>query len=235
MSKRAIPVELRLYSWPHYAAVARMVRYETLNYDDVKPYVEELERHFGADKIREAVLDVCRVNWNTKPVTIELRPEVRKHCFQLLGPSPEQEDEFYRHPGGTPRQRPPRKVPDALAFTAGGKTVAENEERAKGKSSKRSEETPDLKVFEPAKNGKGADVAEPAKAPPAESTKPEPDNPLTRLSDERLRKRYRHARSALRFHGKDSPASDEVRKSLSEIVEELRRRGIEVPGGRFSQ
>jgi hypothetical protein len=118
-AKRSVALADRLYSWEHYAAVARMVRYETLLYDDAKPYVEELERRYGADKVRESVADVCRTNWHEQPVTIGLRPEARKHCFQLLGPAPEQEDGFYRHPDGTPRERPARKPPDALAWKAG--------------------------------------------------------------------------------------------------------------------
>ncbi len=113
MSKAA--VALWLYTRAEYAAVARMVRYETLDYDDVKPYVEQLERRFGAAKVQQAVLDVCHVDWAAKPVTVRLRPEVRPHCFQLLGPAPEQEDWFYTNDDGTPRERPPRKVPDALA------------------------------------------------------------------------------------------------------------------------
>src|SRR5262245_30659999 len=96
-----------------------MVRYETLLYEDAKSYVEELERQFGAAKVQAAVTDVCQTNWHEKPVTIALRPEVRKHCFGLLGPAPEQEDEFFRHPDGSPRPRPPRKEPDALAWKAG--------------------------------------------------------------------------------------------------------------------
>jgi hypothetical protein len=102
-----------------------MVRYETLLYDDAKAYIEELERRYGAGKVREAVADVCRTNWHEQPVTIGLRPEARKHRFQLLGPAPEQEDAFYRHPDGTPRERPPKKPPDALAWKAGSRPASE--------------------------------------------------------------------------------------------------------------
>ncbi|MFO0809062.1 MAG: hypothetical protein U0746_10595 [Gemmataceae bacterium] len=38
-AKRSVALSDRFYFWEHYAAVARMVRYyETLRYDDVKPF-----------------------------------------------------------------------------------------------------------------------------------------------------------------------------------------------------
>ncbi len=39
---------------------------------------------------------------------VQFRPEVRPRLGQLLGPAPEQEDAFHRHPDGTPRERPKR-------------------------------------------------------------------------------------------------------------------------------
>jgi len=116
MRGKQVTVGHRLYSWPEYAAVARAVRYETLFFDDVMPYFEELGRRFGQAKVQAAVNDVCQLNRDATPVTVHLKPEVRRQCFGLLGPTPEQEDEYYRHPDGSPQERPPRKEPDAVAF-----------------------------------------------------------------------------------------------------------------------
>ncbi|MFO0809060.1 MAG: hypothetical protein U0746_10585 [Gemmataceae bacterium] len=220
-AKKSVPLADRLYSWSHYAAVARMVRYETLLYEDVKPYVEELGRRFGAEKVREAVLDVCQTNWQEQPVTIALRAEVRKHCFQLLGPAPEQEDEFYRHPGGQPRERPPKKLPDAIAWKAQGGDSA----------GARPPEVPrrdreDVAAEPPTHKREGEEGAASSEVPTGEAC----ESPLARLADERLVKRYRNARAALRFHDKQSETAADVRRSLAELVAEFDRRGLEVPG-----
>jgi hypothetical protein len=85
-TKGTAPLGDRLYFWDHYAAVARAVRYETLTREDLEPYLRHLEERYGASNVREAVQEVCHTNWHTKPETVQLRPEVRKLCFGLLGP-----------------------------------------------------------------------------------------------------------------------------------------------------
>jgi hypothetical protein len=40
---------------------------------------------------------------------VKFRESVRPLMWQLLGPAPEQEDAFYRHPDGTPRERPKKE------------------------------------------------------------------------------------------------------------------------------
>jgi hypothetical protein len=57
-------VSVRLYFWPEYAVVLRIVRYEAPCYRDTKPHAADLAREFGAEKVREAVADVCRTNWH---------------------------------------------------------------------------------------------------------------------------------------------------------------------------
>jgi hypothetical protein len=42
---------------------------------------------------------------------VAFRTQVRRLAFQLLGPPPEQEDAFWRHPDGTPMERPRRENP----------------------------------------------------------------------------------------------------------------------------
>ncbi len=219
MKSQGVPVSVRLYFWPEYAAVARMVRYETLRYEDAKPYVEELERQFGAAKVREAVADVCQTNWNEKPVTIALRPEVRKHCFQLLGPAPEQEDAFYRHPDGTPRPRPPRKEPDALAWKAGKPSA--------GVPAAKGVEGPKPKAKRKGTRANSGSVAG-ASAPPAEAPeetpvlkvvpKPEPDLRA-------MRRRYRTLLKAYRACPTDSPARAAIKADVLALRREIRAAG----------
>lgn len=40
-----------------------------------------------------------------------LKANVRKLCFGLLGPAPEDEDWYYRNPDGTPSERPKKPKP----------------------------------------------------------------------------------------------------------------------------
>ncbi len=252
-TKTSVVVE-KLYTDEVYAAVARAVRYEVLVRDDMEPYLRHLEETFTASEVREAVLDVCLVRWTEKPVTMHLRPELKPHCFGLLGPAPEQEDWFYTNNDGSPRPRPPRKRPDALVWkeqqrvgeSAGNvraKDSGKRQKKGKGKEVVRKDPPASPVREEPVfTNGRAvilpmtpkaeqpAAAAEAAMPPaPAATATPEAPNPLTGLSDERLLKRWKHARSALRFHGKDarSPAAQEVRASLAELAAEMDRRGMD--------
>jgi hypothetical protein len=219
-AKRSVALADRLYSWEHYAAVARMVRYETLLYDDAKPYIEELERRFGADKVREAVADVCRTNWHEQPVTIGLRPEVRKHCFQLLGPAPEQEDAFYRHPDGTPRERPPKKPPDALAWKAGDRPTPapKTDSWAKGRGAKR-KPTTYQEVSGVVTEGTVAH-AKAAEPPPLLKIVPKPEPDLRAM-----KRRYRTLVKAFRAFPADSPARVAIKADIQALRREIHAAG----------
>jgi hypothetical protein len=219
-AKSSVALADRLYFWEHYAAVARMVRYETLLYDDTKPYVEDLERRYGADKVREAVADVCRTNWHEQPVTISLRPEARKHCFQLLGPAPEQEDAFYRHPDGTPRERPAKKPPDALAWNAENRPAPAltTGSQAKGRGARR-RLTTYQEVSRVVTEGAAAH-AKAAEHPPALEVMPKPEPDLRAM-----KRRYRTLVKAFRACPADSPTRAALKADVQALRREIRAAG----------
>jgi hypothetical protein len=220
-AKRSVALADRLYSWEQYAAVARMVRYETIRYDDARPYVEELERRYGAEKVREAVADVCRTNWHEQPVTIGLRPEVRKLCFGLLGPAPEQEDAFYRHPDGTPRERPPKKPPDALVWKAGNRPAPSPEtDSARTRPGAKRKPTTYQEVSGVVTEGTTAH-AKAAEPPPVLKVVPKPEADVRALKGW-----YRTLVTAFRACPADSPARAAIKADIQAL-----RREIQVAGG----
>jgi len=217
MRGNPVPVGQRLYFWPEYAAVARAVRYETLLYDDAKPYFEELERRFGQAKVQAAVVDVCQVNRGGTPVTVHLKPEVRKQCFSLLGPAPEQEDDFYRHPDGTPRERPVRKLPDALAFKNETLAVAGKREAAAPP------QPPPGRPLSRSAYNEVADIVGRGTAGFAAAAPPD-----TSPADLRaLKRKYRTLVSAFRMTAADSPA----RVPIKADIQALRRQIHDAAGG----
>ena len=50
------------------------------------------------------------------PPRYELIGEARDWCWQLLGPPPEKQDTFFRHPDGTPMARPAKNPPPPTAL-----------------------------------------------------------------------------------------------------------------------
>jgi hypothetical protein len=141
-------------------------------------------------------------------------------------------------------KRPPKKLPDALVFKNEGRAPsgptppppregAPKPER-NDKARRRSVSQSVSRTVSEGMSACDAKEREPH-AKPALKVVPRPEesetaNPLPKLSDERLVKRYKNARAALRFHDKGSEAAAEVRKSLAELVAEFDRRGLEVPG-----
>jgi hypothetical protein len=66
---------------------------------------------FDKVKVESAIYHLCtfegQMRCNPPPLArVMFREEVRPLMWQLLGPAPEQEDAFWRHPDGTPAERP---------------------------------------------------------------------------------------------------------------------------------
>jgi hypothetical protein len=225
----------RLYSSPEYAAVAKAVRYEVLTYDDVKPYFEELERRFGQTNIQAAVIDVCQVNWHESPVTVHLKPEIRKRCYGLLGPAPEQEDEFYRHPDGTPKERPPRSEPDAIVFNREHRPpqveTAEPQQAEKPKRSRRPRRTTGYQAVAAAvADGQAAyakDHATQAENEPAD-TRPLEER-IRDMEGAELMKNYFKAKAILAANDPTAHHFNLAKESYPLLEAECKRRGYSLP------
>jgi hypothetical protein len=104
------PLWHRIYFDPVYTEIARAIGYAGCTYRDMLALLEPLGERFGKQRVESATYHLVtfegQMTCNPKPLAqVSLRAEVRKLCWQLLGPPPETEDEFYRHPDGTPVER----------------------------------------------------------------------------------------------------------------------------------
>lgn len=105
------PLSVRLYQDPVYFELARLVGYAGKPVDQLVKESEPLLKEHGRHAMNLASQELIVVNDAAEPPMATLNPHARKLCFQLLGPAPEQEDAFYRHPDGTPRERPAKPEP----------------------------------------------------------------------------------------------------------------------------
>src|SRR5689334_6002413 len=95
----------KLYFREEYWQVTRIIGYAGCTPSDFWDAAKKLPR-FAQHKFESALYELTR--WDKReasPPRYELRDDVRRFCWQLLGPPPEDEDRFYRHPDGTPRER----------------------------------------------------------------------------------------------------------------------------------
>lgn len=88
------PLWHRLYFDPVYTAVARVIGYEGFYYREMEEKLQPLYDRFDKVRVESAVYYLAtyegQMTVNPKPlVPVSLRPNVRKLCFQLLGPPPE--------------------------------------------------------------------------------------------------------------------------------------------------
>jgi hypothetical protein len=88
MSKE--PLVLRLYFQPHMHELTRFISYGGKREKQVKEKCDELRERFGDQKVMWAMHELTTKDEATG-LTV-LRPNVRKLCWQLLGPAPEHEE-----------------------------------------------------------------------------------------------------------------------------------------------
>lgn len=101
------PLAIRLYQDEALQAVARLVGYTGQPYPMNEEETRRLCERFGKERIVAAADEL--LDYDTEEKVAILKPDVRKLCFGLLGPAPEQEDWFYRNPDGTPAERPKKE------------------------------------------------------------------------------------------------------------------------------
>jgi hypothetical protein len=95
----------RLYHDQAYVETARLIGYAGIEMSAFWDKAKALG--IPNNKLLSAVYDLTRHDKREeKPARYELRGDVRDLCWQLLGPPPEKEDAFWRHPDGTPMERP---------------------------------------------------------------------------------------------------------------------------------
>jgi hypothetical protein len=124
MKRKRNKLSDRLFNEPHYRALAKAVGYAELSMDQAREKVAPLCGQFCAEELRAAEEELFDRNTEGEQVKIRLKPHVRKLCFALLGPAPEQADWYYRHPDGTPMQRPDGRAKEETPSPAPLETVS---------------------------------------------------------------------------------------------------------------
>ena len=124
--KRDLPLLDRLYQEPLLQEICRFVGYFGTTFRELQRKLELLGEAYGKRRAESASWHLCSFEGqNTvKPAPlakVELRSDVRRYCFQLLGPPPEQWDQFYRNADGTPGSQHEAKMAELAERT--GKPV----------------------------------------------------------------------------------------------------------------
>jgi len=97
------PLSMRIFNDSLYTAICRVVHYCGFPFRELAEHLRLLVEQHGAKKVSEALFELClHTNWRTM-----LKPETRKACWGLLGPPPEQWDEYYTTWDHQPLPRPP--------------------------------------------------------------------------------------------------------------------------------
>ena len=94
---REQPLSVRLYFHPHLYELARALGYQGLPVPAAREKLRALADKYGKAKMRAASKELVRIDPSTDPPTARLKDDVRKLCWQLLGPPPEPGAE--RHAG----------------------------------------------------------------------------------------------------------------------------------------
>src|SRR5262245_12976409 len=113
MSKEQ-PLYLRLYQDQCFSEVARTIGYKGLQYLYLDERMQPLYERFGKERVQSAVYHLATFEGdnrtNVSPlVKVELRPHVRKLCYQLLGLPPEHPEHKRFHPEARPAIDEPAK------------------------------------------------------------------------------------------------------------------------------
>ncbi len=122
------PLHERIYFDACYTAVARAVGYAGCVYRELHEKLAEAVKQFGQQRVDSATHHIVtfegQMTVNPKPLAnVQLRADVRKHCWGLLGPPPEHPwHELFKRPeplpppwemepDGSPRKKQPAPPP----------------------------------------------------------------------------------------------------------------------------
>jgi predicted peroxiredoxin len=100
-----VPLYMKLYFQEAYSEVARIVGYAGFPRDQLEEKMKGMVDRFGRTKIQDVCSDLITMKFDGKEkrsgpqgnATVHLKEEVRKLCWQLLGPPPEKKAEFEKN------------------------------------------------------------------------------------------------------------------------------------------
>jgi hypothetical protein len=96
------PLSLRLYQEPHLTAIVRLLGYDGLPAPEAKERLKPLCEQFSQERMQAAVKELVEIDSSADPPVARLSATVRRLAWQLLGPPPEQAEQF-RAPTAWPR------------------------------------------------------------------------------------------------------------------------------------
>jgi hypothetical protein len=198
------PLIHRIHSDPAYRDIIKLVTYRgmatPISPDD---YAGLVERH-GKDRLIRASEALVDIDADKKLAT--LKAEVRKHCTAILGPAPEEWDEFYAGVANPP-PNPYRGEREEIDIVAEAIATAIEEE-----------------------TGMGCEVTrEPRQPSPDTAKQPTELDELRQTHGRRLRQLLFAEHDRYRLHAPSDPVHQEVLRRMDSLEAEMRRRGNKVP------
>jgi hypothetical protein len=212
--EKALPLSHRLYYDPAYVALARAIRDATMPCEELRKKLAAAEKEFGVPKLDQAAREMLDYDQEDKTLVARLKPHVRKLCFGLLGPPPEEAADFYRNTDGSwPANTPPEV-----------REQAENDQkRTKG-------EEPLVLPMSPEEELLKGIPRRAAGPKPTKVEEPTPQEARVReLSFRLLCEQLHAARQSLLNNGPRSFLGKEAKKEVALLEAEIVRRGYVIP------
>lgn len=151
--KKEKPLWEKLYFDAEYVEIARLIGYQGTTYRDMLKMLEPLEAKFGKVRVHSAVHFLVifegQMTCNPRPLAeVKLRPEVRRLCWSLLGPPPEQMEAFMTNPDGSSRHPKQTKSSGQKSPSKKGPPSGKNEPQKKARKKKTEPAKPTEKTDE---------------------------------------------------------------------------------------
>lgn len=203
------PLSIRLYQDPCLFELAKLIGYQGIPYPIGREETERLNAKYGKEKIIKAADELLEYDKDTK--FAKLKSNVRVFCRQLLGPLPEEWDEFYanvENPPPNPYKAKPVAIDKPKEVPPTALPIPERP----------SEELPDQSFDE------GEPDSGPRRmVPPPEMTAEEM---IRRLDNGTLQKLLHDARWGVDHYGPKSRQGRQFKRDVAMSEAECARRGL---------
>src|SRR4051812_42266353 len=115
MPPKEEPLVVRLHTDLALKEIVKLVGYRGMATPITEANYKRLVERFGRERLGKASEELVDIDNVTKLAT--LKAEVRRHCLAILGPAPEDWDEFYRGIKDPP-PNPYKQTPESLVPAA---------------------------------------------------------------------------------------------------------------------
>src|SRR5207237_2151491 len=113
--EKAMPVANKIYFLPVYPDIVRAVRWGSVPCSEIIKKLKAVIEQHGQQKVDDAAKELLDYDYEGKVLCAKLKPHLRVQCRQLLGPLPEEADEFWTNADGSrPKNAPPAEKPKLL-------------------------------------------------------------------------------------------------------------------------